>query len=166
MTDPSSTTPVRHATPTVTPGRLRPWQRLSVRLAAFFAALTFLAVGAVGTLTYTRQQHEVEDSVGTQLLNIARVAALDPRLQAAVAGSRAGDAPLVEAAHQALAKIQDEALLTSPIMILTALQAEARTAGLVVASSGAGRPGDPVPLAAELVEPMGWTLGDGVARYT
>ncbi len=26
-------------------------------------------------MTYTRQQREVEDSVGTQLLNIARVAA-------------------------------------------------------------------------------------------
>ena len=39
-------------------------------------------------------------------------------------------------------------------------------AQLVIASSGPGKPGDPYPLAPELIEPMGWTLGDGVARYT
>ena len=45
-------------------------------------------------LTYTRQQREVEDSVGTQLLNIARVAALqlDPRLHAEV-GAAADPTP-------------------------------------------------------------------------
>src|SRR5437763_17200602 len=54
----------------------RPWQRLSVRLAGLFAVVTLLAVGAVGLFTYQRQQREVQDTVGTQLLNIARVAAL------------------------------------------------------------------------------------------
>src|SRR5262245_41456587 len=53
--------------------RPRPWQRLSVRLAALFALVTVLAVGAVGLVTYERQQREVQDTVGTQLLNIARV---------------------------------------------------------------------------------------------
>ena len=81
---------------TTAPPPLRPWQRLSVRLAAFFAAVTFLAVGAVGGMTYTRQQREVEDSVGTQLLNIARVAALqlDPRLHAEVDAARATESPV------------------------------------------------------------------------
>src|SRR5215831_16220649 len=96
---------------------LRPWQRLSVRLAAFFAALTFLAVGAVGAVTYTRQQREVEDTVGTQLLNIARVAALqlDPRLHAEVIASRSADSPVYQKLRKNLAAIQDETLLTSPI---------------------------------------------------
>jgi class 3 adenylate cyclase len=152
----------------MTPAPLRPWQRLGVRLAAFFAAVTFLAVGAVGALTYTRQQREVEDSVGTQLLNIARVAALqlDPKLHAAVDATRSTESPAYQKLRQALAAIQDETLLTSPITTIVGLDPAARTARLVVASSGSGRPGDPYPLAPELIEPMGWTLGDGVARYT
>jgi len=150
------------------PAPLRPWQRLSVRLAAFFAAVTFLAVGAVGALTYTRQQREVEDSVGTQLLNIARVAALqlDPKLHAVVDAARSTDSPAYEKLRQTLAAIQDETVLTSPITTLTGIDPAARVARLVIASSGPGRPGDLYPLAPELVEPMGWTLGDGVARYT
>jgi class 3 adenylate cyclase len=147
---------------------LRPWQRLSVRLAVFFAVVTFLAVGAVGVLTYTRQQREVEDSVGTQLLNLARVAALqlDPRLHAEVDASRSVDSAAYRQLRRALTAIQDETLLTSPLATLVDFQPAARTARLVIASSGPGRPGDAYPLAAELVEPMGWTLGDGVARYT
>jgi class 3 adenylate cyclase len=147
---------------------LRPWQRLSVRLALFFAVVTFLAVGAVGLLTYTRQQREVEDSVGTQLLNLARVAALqlDPRLHAEVDASRSADSAAYRQLRRALTAIQDETLLTSPITTLVDFQPAARTARLVIASSGPGRPGDAYPLAPELVEPMGWTLGDGVARYT
>jgi class 3 adenylate cyclase len=147
---------------------LRPWQRLSVRLAAFFAAVTFLAVGAVGALTYTRQQRQVEDSVGTQLLNIARVAALqlDPKLHAAVDATRSADSPAYQTLRHTLSAIQDETVLTNPITTLTNLDPAARTARLVIASSGPGRPGDPYPLAPQLVEPMGWTLGDGVARYT
>jgi class 3 adenylate cyclase len=148
--------------------RLRPWERLSVRLALFFAAVTFLAVGAVGALTYTRQQREVEDGVGTQLLNIARVAALqlDPRLHAEADAARSPESPAYQRLRQMLAAIQDETLLTSPITTLADVQPAARTARLVVASSGPGRPGDAYSLAPELIEPMGWTLGDGVARYT
>src|SRR5262245_50839322 len=147
----------------ITPTPLRPWQRLSVRLAAFFAA-----VAAVGALTYTRQQREVEDSVGTQLRNIARVAALqlDPKLHAAVDATRSTDSAGYQKLRQTLAAIQDETLLTSPITTITGLDPAARVARLVLASSGPGRPGDPYPLAPELVQPMGWTLGDGVARYT
>ena len=65
---------------------LRPWQRLSVRLACLLAAVTLCAVAAVGGLTYKRHQRELEDTVGTQLLNIARVTALavDPALHAQV----------------------------------------------------------------------------------
>ena len=149
------------------PSPLRPWQRLSVRLAAFFAAVTFLAVGAVGAMTYTRQQREVEDSVGTQLLNIARVAALDPRLHVAVDASQSPDSAGYRQARRAMAAIQDETLLTSPITILTGIQPGTPEApGWSSRAAGPGQPGDPYPLAPELIEPMGWTLGDGVARYT
>jgi class 3 adenylate cyclase len=150
------------------PGGLRPWQRLSVRLAAFFAVITLLAVGAVGILAYTRQQREVEDTVGTQLLNIVRVAALklDPPLYGEDGAGPAPDPAGHAALQKTLAAIQDETLLTSPIAILTGFDLGRRQARLAVASSGPGRPGDVYPLAPELIEPMGWTLGDGVARYT
>ena len=71
----------------------RPWQRLSVRLAGLFAVVTLLAVGAVGSFTYQRHQREVQDTVGTQLLNIARVTALliDPApARRGAAGARPG----------------------------------------------------------------------------
>src|SRR2546422_1026729 len=57
------------------------WRRLAVRLAVAFALLTFLSVSIVGVLVRERQKRELEDAVGTQLLNIARVAGLfvDPR---------------------------------------------------------------------------------------
>jgi class 3 adenylate cyclase len=146
---------------------LRLRERLSVRLAAFFSVVTLLAVGAVGLLTYARQQREIEDAVGTQLLNIARVASL--QVDPGVLTGAAGDDPAAGAAgrvRQTLAAIQDEALLTTPITILADYDRAARSARLVLASSGPGRAGDPVPIPAELLDPIGWTLADGVARYS
>jgi sensor histidine kinase regulating citrate/malate metabolism len=62
-------------------------------MAALFALVTVLAVGLVGGVVYQRQKREVEDTVGTQLLNIARVAALlvDPGLHAEVQQTRRQD---------------------------------------------------------------------------
>jgi hypothetical protein len=76
-------------------GPLRPWQRLTLRLAALFAAVTVLAVGVVGTWIYDRQRGEVEDTVGIQLLNIARVGALlvDPGLVAEARTPRTARGP-------------------------------------------------------------------------
>jgi len=73
-------------TSALTPPALRPWQRLAVKLAAGFAALTVLTAGLVGAIVHERQKREVEDTVGTQLLNIARTGALlvDPALHAEV----------------------------------------------------------------------------------
>src|SRR3989442_440167 len=45
---------------------LRPWQRLAVKLAAGFAALTVLTAGLVGAIVHERQKREVEDTVGTR----------------------------------------------------------------------------------------------------
>ena len=99
------------------PAAPRPWQRLSVRLACLFAAVTIAAVGAVGALTYQRQQREVQDTVGTQLLNIARVTALliDPALHARVRESLAADSEAYKTLKDKLVSVQNEVLLTTPI---------------------------------------------------
>jgi class 3 adenylate cyclase len=148
--------------------RLRPWQRLSVRLAALFAAVTLLAVGLVGGVVYHGQKREVEDTVGTQLLNIARVGALliDPAAHAEVERTRATTSPAYLRLRKALAAVRTETLLTTPVYTLTGLDAPRREARLGVTSDGVGVPGDRYPLAPQLVEPLGWSFEDGVARYT
>src|SRR5215813_4499833 len=148
--------------------RLHPWQRLSVRLALLLTAVTLLAVGAVGGITYKRYQRELADTVGTQLLNIARVTALavDPSLHAQV--QRAPD-PRSQAylrIKRELVTIQNEVLLTTPIFTLTNLDASARTARVLVVSDGPGQPGDIYQVPRRMVDPLRWTFEDGVARYT
>jgi len=154
--------------PSAPPPALRPWQRLSVRLAALFAAVTVIAVGAVGLLIYERHRGELEDTVGTQLLNIARVGVLllDPALHAEVQrpGSERSDS--YRQLQARLAAVRAETLLTAPIRTLTDFEPARRAARLAVVSDGPGHPGDAVPLAPEVVQPLGWTFEDGVARYT
>lgn len=74
---------------------LPPWRRLAVRLAVAFAVLTFLSVAIVGVLVRERQKRELEDAVGTQLLNIARVAVLlvDPAQHTEVPRAPRSDSP-------------------------------------------------------------------------
>jgi class 3 adenylate cyclase len=147
---------------------LRPWQRLSVRLAALFAAVTLLAVGLVGGVVYQRQKREVEDTVGTQLLNIARVAALliDPAAHAEVERARSTDSVAYRRLQKMLAAVRTETLLATPVYTLTDLDASRRQARLIVTSDEAGEPGMPRPIPPELLQPLGWSFDDGVARYT
>ena len=147
---------------------LRLWQRIDVRLAAVFALLTLLTVGLVGVLVHERQKREVEDMLGTQLLNIARVGGLlvDPALHAELQRSGARDSKAYDRVRRSLDAIRNEVLLTTPIRTLAGVDATRGQARLVVDSDGAGRPGDPVTLAPELLEPLRWTFEDGVARYT
>ena len=128
----------------------RPWQRLSVRLAALFAAVTLLAVGAVGLLTYGRYQREVADTVGTQLLNIARVTSLliEPGLHAEVQRTLSPESDAYRQVQKKLAAVKSEVLLTTPIATLSDFDPSARRARLMVVSDGAGRPGDAFPLVA------------------
>jgi adenylate cyclase len=146
---------------------LRPWQRLSVRFAAFFALAALLVVGAVGILAYQRQKYEIEDTVGTQLLNIARVAALliDPDLHAQVQETAAAGSPAYLAIEKALATVRAEVLLTSPIYTLSDFDPVRRQARVVVTTAGPP-PAEPFRLAPELIDPMTWTFQDGVARFT
>jgi hypothetical protein len=119
----------------------RPWQRLSVRLAGLFAVVTLLAVGAVGLFTYQRQQREVQDTVGTQLLNIARVTALliDPGLHAEAQRASTRARPPTGKIQKRLVTVQNEVLLTSPIQTLGDFDPAARRARLIVESDGSGR---------------------------
>ncbi len=96
--------------------RPRIWRRLSVRLAVLFAIVTLLAVGLVGTFAYQRQKREVEDMVGTQLLNIARTAALlvDPAAHERLQRAGPVDAPAYAGLKQRLASVQSEGRSCSP----------------------------------------------------
>jgi class 3 adenylate cyclase len=141
---------------------------LSVRLAALFAIVTLVAVGLVGGLVYQRQKREVEDTVGTQLLNIARVASLlvDPVALGEVERARSTTSPAYRRLQAALAAVRTETLLPTPVYLLADLDAGHRRARLVVTSDADTAAGGPYPLASELVEPLGWSFEDGVARYT
>src|SRR3989442_7309546 len=130
---------------------LRPWQRLAVKLAAGFAALTVLTAGLVGAIVHERQKREVEDTVGTQLLNIARTGVLlvDPALHAEVQRTLAKDSRAYTRLRKALAAVQAEVLLPTPIRTLSNYDPVKRRARLLVTSDGSGRPGEPYPLAAD-----------------
>jgi class 3 adenylate cyclase len=147
---------------------LPPWRRLAVRLAIAFAALTFLSVAMVGVLVRERQKGELEDAVGTQLLNIARVAVLlvDPVQHAEVERMGSVESSAYRQLRRTLADVQREVLLTTPIRTLVAYDPAGRRARVVVTSEDAERPGQWYALAAELIEPIAWSLEDGVARYT
>ncbi len=147
---------------------LRPWQRLSVRLAFLFASVTLVAVAVVGLLVYEWQRREVEEAVGSQLLNIVRTASLlvDPVIHARA--HRDGD-PATDAyrrVQKVLDTIRESDVLTTPVYTLAGFDAARRQARLVVSSDPLRRPGEVVALAREMIEPMSWTFQDGFARAT
>src|SRR5437879_3066099 len=92
------------AAPAPPPQKLRFWQRLDVRLATLFAVVTVVAVVLVGVVVYERQKREVEDGIGTQLLNIARIGALlvDPRVHAQARAARREDSDAYARVQKAL----------------------------------------------------------------
>jgi class 3 adenylate cyclase len=147
---------------------LRPWQRLAVRLAAVFLAVTLLTVGVVGVLVHQRHSREIEDTVGTQLLNIARVSALlvDPVLHAETARAPRSDAPGYRRIAAELNTIQTETLLTTPMRTLADYDRVARRARIVVTTADDERPGDAFSVGPEAADAVAWTFEDGVARYT
>ena len=103
---------------------MRPWQRLDVKLAAVFALLTLVTVGLVGILVHERQKREVEDTVGTQLLNIARMGGLLVDPTAARRGpAHAGraDSKAYASLRKTLNAMRNEVFLTTPIRTLAEL---------------------------------------------
>jgi class 3 adenylate cyclase len=159
----AGTAPGAPATPA-----LRPWQRLAVRLAAVFVAVTLLTVGVVGVLVHQRQSREVEDTVGTQLLNIARVSGLlvDPALHAEAARSSRGGTAAHRRITSALQAVQTETLLTTPMRTLTDYDRGSRRARIVVTTADDERAGELFTVGPEAADPVAWTFEDGVARYT
>jgi class 3 adenylate cyclase len=147
---------------------LRPWHRLSVRLAFLFASVTLVAVAVVGLLVYEWQRREVEEAVGSQLLNIVRTASLlvDPGLHARAYRDADPTTEAYRRVQKVLATIREADVLTSPVYTLAGFDAGRRQARLVVSSDPARRPGEAVALAAETIEPMSWTFQDGFARAT
>jgi class 3 adenylate cyclase len=147
---------------------LRPWHRLAVRLAAVFVAVTLLTVGVVGVLVHQRQSREIEDTVGTQLLNIARVSGLlvDAELHAQAAAHARADEPGYRRIAAILNTVQTETLLTTPMRTLTDFDPATRRARIVVTTAEGERPGGTFIVGPEAADAVAWTFEDGVARYT
>src|SRR5437870_3748134 len=142
---------------------LRFWNRLSFRLAGLFALVTVLAVVLVGVVVYGRQKREVEDAVGTQLLNIARIGSLlvDAQLHAQAVAAPGSSA--YARVQKTLNAIRTEAVLPTPIYTLALEKGMARMAVTGDDGAVAGTVYTPAP---DVAERLGWTFEDGVARYT
>ncbi len=152
----------------VPPLQLRPWQRLSVRIGALFVVVTLLAIGVVGGLIYERQREELQDTLGTLLLNIARTGALlvDPGLHGEVQRALTQDLDAYRRLRAALAAVQDENRLETPIYTLTDYDEGQRQARFMVTSRGPGAPGEPYPLVPALIEPLAASFRQGIATRT
>lgn len=148
--------------------RLPVWRRLGWRLGASFLLLTALAVFISGFLQYRAQDQWVRGSLGSLLLNIARTGALlvDPGLHAQVESTRTQDSDAYRRLRAALAAIQDENRIATPIYTLTDLDAAAGQARFMVTSRGPGLPGERYPLVPALLEPLGRAFREGVATHT
>jgi class 3 adenylate cyclase len=147
---------------------LRPWQRLSVRVAGLFVAVTLLAVGVVGEVLYERQKAETEATLGTLLLNIARTGSylVDPDLHMMVQRTLTQETSAYLRVRQALSIVQDENRIETPVYTLTDYDAEKRQARFMVTSRGPGAPGEPYQLVPALLEPLGRAFRDNVATRT
>ena len=148
--------------------RLRLWQRLSVRVAGLFVAVTLLAVGLVGEVLYERQKRETEATLGALLLNIARTGAylIDPAQHLVVQRTLTQQTSAYLRVRQALSIVQDENRIETPVYTLTDYDAEKRQARFMVTSRGPGAPGEPYPLVPALIEPLGRAFRDNIATHT
>jgi len=148
--------------------RLPFWRQLSWRLGISFLLLTALGILLSGLLQYRAQEQELRDTLGSLLLNIARTGALlvDPQLHAEVEATLTQNTEAYREVRAALAMIQDENQIQTPIYTLTGFDAAKRQAHFMVTSRGLGLPGEPYPLVPELVEPLDRAFREGVATYT
>jgi class 3 adenylate cyclase len=150
------------------PVRLRAWQRLSVRTVGLLVGVTLLAIGVVGTLIYQHQKRDLQATLGTLLLSIARTGALlvDPALHAEVQRTLSQDSDAYVRVRAALAAIQDENGLETPIYTLTDFDQLSGRARFMVTSRGPGVPGEVYPLVPALIEPLGSSFRNNVAAHT
>jgi putative nucleotidyltransferase with HDIG domain len=148
--------------------RLPFWRRLSWRLGASFLLLTALGILLSGLLQYRAQEQELRENLGSMLLHIASTGALlvDPQLHAEVESTLTQNSDAYRSVRTALAKIQDENNIETPIYTLTGFDAANQLAHFMVTSRGPGLPGETYHLAPELLSPLGQTFHEGVATYT
>jgi len=158
----------KHTIESTKRARLPFWLRLSWRLGVSFLLLTALGILLSGLLQYRAQEQELRDTLGSLLLNIARTGALliDPQLHAEVEATLTQNTEAYREVRAALAMIQDENQIQTPIYTLTGFDAAKRQAHFMVTSRGPGLPGEPYPLVPELVEPLDRAFREGVATYT
>jgi hypothetical protein len=116
---------------------------LSVRTVGLLVGVTLLAIGVVGTLIYQHQKRELQATLGTLLLNIARTGALlvDPALHAEVERTLSQDSDAYAHVRAALAAIQEENGLETPIYTLTDFDHLSGRARFMVTSRGPGAGG-------------------------
>jgi HAMP domain-containing protein len=148
--------------------RLPVWRRLAWRLGASFLLLTAIAILLSGYLQYRAQEQELRVTLGSLLLNIARTGTLlvDPQLHAQVEATLTQNSDAYRSIRVALARIQDENHIETPIYTLTGFDPANRQARFMVTSRGPGLPGEIYHLAPELLEPLGQAFNEGVATYT
>jgi HD-GYP domain-containing protein (c-di-GMP phosphodiesterase class II) len=148
--------------------RLPVWRRLAWRLGASFLLLTSLGILLSGLLQYQAQEQELRDTLGSQLLNIARTGSLmvDPQLHAQVEATLTQDSDAYRSIRANLAMIQDVNYIETPTYTLTGFDAAHRLAHFMVTSRGQGLPGETYQLAPELLDPLGRAFNEGVATYT
>lgn len=148
--------------------RLPVWRRLSWRLGASFLLLTAIAILLSGYLQYRAQEQELRETLGSLLLNIARTGALlvDPGLHAEVESTLTQNSDAYRRVRAALARIQDENQIETPIYTLTGFDPANRQAHFMVTSRGPGLPGEIYHLAPALLEPLGKAFNEGIATYT
>jgi adenylate cyclase len=148
--------------------KLRPWERLSIRVAVLFVAVTLVGIGLVGFLIYQQQKRELEETLGGFLLSIARTGVLliEPALHAEVEATRTQESEAYRRLQATLAAIQDENRVETPIYTLTDFNAETRQARFMVTSRGPALPGERYDLVPALLEPLGRAFGEGIATHT
>ena len=153
--------PVRRGAP-------QPWQRLSVRVAAGFVAVTVLGIGLTGAWIYRTQREALEETLGSLLLNIARTGArqIDPALHVEVQITKDGSSEAYRWLQGLLAGIQHDNQIETPIYTLSDYEPLTRRARIVVASAGPAKPGDVHELVPVVAAAFERAFQDGTATKT
>lgn len=143
-------------------------RRLSWRLGASFLLMTALGILLSGFLQYRAQDQWLKRSLGSLLVNIARTGALlvEPTLHAEVESTLRQDSAAYRHLRAALAAVQDENGIETPIYTLTSLDPGLRQARFMVTSRGPGLPGEVYPLVPALLDPLSRAFREGVATHT
>jgi adenylate cyclase len=150
------------------PGRLPPFRRLGVRVAAGFVAVTVLGIALAGLVIYQVEKEALQDTLGSLLLNIARTGArlVDPRLHVEIQITRDPQSEAYRWLSGVLAGIQDDNQIETPIYTLADFEPETRRARFIVASRGPARPGDVYELVPVVWEALERAFRNGTPSKT